>query len=409
MRRGRRTSALASAALLGMAACTVAVPGPRSAPPSAASSNQPSAGDAVPSATSASRRLGLRDELDVLTFPRDLSGTTLEFVSDGSAILYSSSRAPDSALESAPDLWRYEPGATEPTLVWHNPERDHSIVRIAGDLGTAAFVDVPTDGERAWNLWLVPEPNADAILLDTHPGDDDVSSLVPSFTVRDSLIAWTSFDRGPDGPVSQLFVASAPSWQPRLLQERHAAEAELWLPSVYGSHLVYTEVRYAPDRSTDERFVYLLDLADPEAEPMRLDTSGRATMPLILSDTVLWKETDPGLNMFTWGRMVACTIPDCEPEPISTAPQDEVNYPSVGERFAAWWGLDSFSFGVYDLERDQPRFIEIYPAESGDNVLRPHVSGSLLVWLFVDGPDPGGPSELRYAYLPMAGGDRLGD
>ena len=409
MRLGRRSTALASAALIGMAACSVAVPSSSQLlTPPGSSSVGPSAPTAAPASTPApSRRLGLGDELDMLSFPRRLSGTTLEFVSDGSAILYSSSRAQDSGPDSAPDLWRYEPGATEPTLVWHNPERDHSIVKIAGDLGTAAFVDIPTDGERAWNLWLVPQPGAEAILLDTHPGDEDVSSLVPSFTVRDSLIAWTSFDRGPDGPVSQLFVASAPSWDAQLLQERRAAEAELWLPSVYGSRMVYTEVRYAPDRSTDERFVYMLDLADPGAEPIRLDTSGRATMPLILSNTVLWKETDPGFNMFNWGRMVACTLPDCDPRPMSTAPQDAVNYPSLGERFVAWWGSDAFSFGVYDLERDQPRFIELYSSASGDNVLRPHVSGGLLVWLFVDTSEPGSPSELRYAYLPVAGGDRL--
>jgi hypothetical protein len=37
------------------------------------------------------------------------------------------------------------------------------------------------------------------------------------------------------------------------------------------------------------------------------------------------------------------------------------------------------------------------------------VAGSLLVWLFVDTSEPGSPSELRYAYLPIAGGDRLTD
>jgi hypothetical protein len=407
LRRG--ASALISAAMLGMAACTVAIPSPTgpSSPPSA--SVQPSASSAPSATPVTSRRLGLGEELDIVSFPRQLSGTTLEFVSDGSAIVYSSSRAPDAGVESAPDLWRYEPGAAEPTLVWRNPERDHSIVKIAGDIGTVAFVELPIDGERAWNFWLVPEPGADAILLDTHPGGQDVSSLVPSFTVQQSLVAWTAFDRGPTGAVSQLFIAEAPMWEPRLLQERRAAEAELWLPSVYAGRMVYTEVRYAPDRANDERRVFLLDLTNPAAEPLRLDASGRATMPLILSDTIVWKETDPGFNMFDWGRMVACTLPDCDPGPMSTAPQEEVNYPSLGERFVAWWGLDAFSFGVYDLERERPRLIEIYSAESGDNVLRPHVAGGLLVWLFVDASLPDTPSELRYAFLPIAGGDRLGD
>ena len=397
---------LASALLAGMAACTAVVPEP-SSPVSA--SVQPSI-SGHPASSVASHRLGLGEELDIASFPREVSGTTLEFVSDGSAILYSSSRAPDAGPESAPDLWRYEPGAAEPTLVWRNPERDHSIVKIAGDIGTTAFVEMPITGERAWNLWLVPEPGAEAILLDRHPGDDGVSSLVPSIAVRDSLVAWTAFDRGPDGPVSQLLIARAPAWEPTLLQQRRAAEAELWLPSVYGGRMAYTEVGYSPDRSTDERRVFLLDLTDPAAEPLRLDASGRATMPLILGDTVLWKETDPGFNMFNWGRMVACRLPDCDPEPISIAPQEAVNYPSIGERFVAWWGRDAFAFGIYDLERGQARLIEIYPGESGDNVLRPHVADSLLVWLFVDASDPDAArSELRYTFLPMAGGDRLDD
>jgi len=394
-----------------MAACTAAVPSQSS--PLNPTSGQLTSIRPTPSEVStgpvASHRLGLGDQIDVMSFPRELSGTTLEFVSDGSAVLYSSSRAGDAGAESAPDLWRYEPGAAEPTLVWHNPERDHSIVKIAGDLGTAAFVEMPITGERAWNLWLVPEPGADAVLLDRHPGDGDVSSLVPSVTVRESLVAWTAFDRGSDGPVSQLIVAEAPDWAPVLLQERPASEAELWLPSIYAGRMVYTEVRYAPDRSTDERRVYLLDLTDPTAAPARLDTSGRATMPLILGDQVLWKETDPGFNMFNWGRMVGCRLPNCEPEPISTAPQEMVNYPSIGERFVAWWGRDAFAFGVYDLERRQARLIDTYRGASGDNVLRPHVAGALLVWLFVDTSLPGTPSELRYAFLPIAGGDRLGD
>jgi len=390
-----------------MAACTAAVPSP-SAPTIAPTPDQASPGDVSPNPV-ASQRLGLGDELEVKTFPRELSGTTLEFVSDGSAILYSSSRAPDAGAESAPDLWRYEPGAAGPTVVWRNPDRDHSIVKIACDVGTAAFVEMPVTGERAWNLWLVPQPGADGILLDRHPGAEDVSSLVPSVSVRESTVAWTSFDRGPDGPVSQLLIAEAPDWTPRLLQERAAAEAELWFPSIYAGRMVYTEVRYAPDRSTDERRVFLLDLADPTAAPTRLDTTGRATMPLILGDRVLWKETDPGFNMFNWGRMVGCRVPGCHPEPISVAPQEMVNYPSIGERFVAWWGRDAFAFGVYDLERGGARLIARYRDESGDNVLRPHLAGGLLVWLFVDTSLPGTPSELRYAFLPIAGGDRLDD
>ena len=43
-----------------------------------------------------------------------------------------------------------------------------------------------------------PDVDAEPILLDTHPGDESVSSLVPSFAIHQGQIAWTAFDSGPD-------------------------------------------------------------------------------------------------------------------------------------------------------------------------------------------------------------------
>lgn len=361
----------------------------------------------LPSATASIVPMGLAAEIEVGHLDPHTTHPILEFASDGRSVIFSSGIAPDSGAEAAPDLWQFEPGRTvAPELVWRNPDRDHSIVKIAGDLGTTAFVDIPTTGERAWNLWLVPEVGADPILLDSHPGDDDVPSLVPSFSVYQPIIAWTAFDRGTDGPVSQLLYAEAPTWTPTVALERPAAEAELWLPSLYGRTVVYSEVRYSTDHQTDERSVHLLRLGVPGAEPRRLDASGRATMPVISDDTVLWKEADPGFNMFNWGRMFQCDIASGEVSPVSIWPQEYVNYPSAGGRFVAWWGADAFSFGVFDLVRDRARLIASYPSKSETNVLRPHIAGDLLVWLYVEGAGPDASSELRYAFLPNATADR---
>ena len=132
-------------------------------------------------------------------------------------------------------------------------------------------------------------------------------------------------------------------------------------------------------------------------------------MPLILDDVVLWKEADPGFNMFNWGRMYRDDLETGEVHEISVHPQEAVNYPSVGERFAAWWGADAFQFGIYDVERDAVRQIQSYTTESQESVLRPYVGGSLLVWLWVDTSEDPTHSELRYAWLPGAGSDRLDD
>jgi hypothetical protein len=274
-------------------------------------------------------------------------------------------------------------------------------VAVGGDLGTIAWVVMPTNGERAWDLWLLPRGADEPLLLDSHPGDADVSSLIPSFSVSESTIAWSSFDRGAAGPVSQLLAASAPDWIPRTIEERDPAEAELWLPSLLGSQLAYTEVRYLANRSRDERHVYVRQLGDTDAEPRRLDESGRATMPLSVPGAVLWKEADAGFNMFNWGRMFRHDLATGETTRLDVSPQEYVNYPSAGSRFAAWWGADSFAFGVYDMVRGIPRLVARYPESSQEGVLRPHVAGDLLVWLHVDTDAPGGTSgELRYAFLP---------
>jgi hypothetical protein len=395
--------------VIGVAACSAAAPTPRPVP--SARGTAPTASGTLPSPSaevSPRPREGLGAEIEIASLDPALTHPVLEFASDGSSVLYSSGIAPDTGPDGAPDLWSYEPGVTDvPELLWRNPERNNSLVKIAGDLGTIAFVDIPLTGERAWNLWLIPEAGADAILLDMHPGDEDVSSLVPSFDIYQPMIAWTAFDRGPAGPVSQLLVAEAPSWEPRVLLERPAEEAELWLPSLYGRTLVYTEVTYSDDRTSDERSVHLLEVLPGQIKTRRLDTSGRATMPVIVDEVVFWKEADPGFNMFNWGRMFRYDLRTDEVDPASVWPQEYVNYPSAGSRFIAWWGADSYVFGVYDVERARARQIELYTAANDGNVLRPSIAGDLLVWMFVDPLSPDLRSELRYAFLPSAGADRL--
>jgi hypothetical protein len=344
--------------------------------------------------------LGAQIEIGVIgpEYTEDMA----DFVSTGDAVLFSSGAEPDVATTTgAPDLWEVQPWG-DPELVWKNPARDHTLVRIGGDLGTYAFVDMPLTGERAWTLYLLPGGGEDAIVLDEHPGDEDVSSLVPSFSVHAGRIVWTAFDRGPDGPVSQMLMAGQPDWEPRVILEYPAAEAEIWLPSLYGTTLTYSEVRYSKDGLTDERSVWLMSLDEPGA-PRRLDTTGRATMPVMIADAVLWKQTERGYNMFNWGHMYRHDLDTGRVSLVDITPQTFVNYPSGGQRYAAWRGADSFQLGVYDHVLDEPRLIESNPTESDTSVLAPHIHESLLVWLRVVGSDADAVAELRYAAMPDAG------
>ena len=409
MRPAARSLAAAIGLAVMLAACASPPPihttDPTVAPPSAAASPTPSARpspEQSPATSSGPRQVDLGLELDIGTLGGDAGDAIGEFASDGSSIVFASGIAPDVARpDAAPDLWRLVPGpSAEPELVWRNPARDHTLARVGGDAGAIAFVDMPLSGERAWTLWFMPRHASEATILDEHPGDADVPSLVPSFSVGEDRVVWTAFDRGSDGPVSQLLEASSPSWQPRVVLERPAVEAELWLPSLSGDRVVFTEVRYAADRSSDERHVYLMDLDDPDGR-RRLDRSGRATMPLLVPGAVLWKEADPGFNMFNWGRMYRYDLGAEQVTSVDTSPQDYVNYPSAGSRFVAWHGADSFVLGVHDHLLDEARVIE----RSGNDIslLRPHLAWDLLVWMRVVGSGPDNRAELRYAFLPGSG------
>ena len=406
MNLGRRAVALVAACTIGVAACAAVTPSPPS-DPVVATRPPTDVASAVASPSASSTSVveptfpadDLRAQIDVVRVEPIVTHPLLEFVSDGESILLSSALAKDAGTDAAPDLWRLVPPRTEPELLWRNPERNHSIVRIAGDLGLVAFVEMPVTGERAWSLWLLPRASDTPILLDRHPGDEDVSSLVPSLAVSEETVVWTAFDRGPDGPVSQLRVASAPEWEPITIHELPADEAEVWLPSLRGATLAYVEVRYSADRSTDERRVYLTTTA-PGAKRLRLDTSGRATMPVLVDDAVLWKEADRGFNMFNWGRMFRYDLRTGEIARLSTAPQRYVNYPSAGARFATWWGADSFRLTVYDLVADEPRVVAANSIESQESEFQPHIAGDLLVWRHVTTTSPEAQSELRYAFLP---------
>jgi hypothetical protein len=349
-------------------------------------------------------------DLRIEEIDHSVTGPFLEVVSDGLAIWYSAAAPDVHDPQTAPLLYRYDPGIGRPELVWQSDDA-WSIVTIGGEGGTIAFAELNmTPGERAWNLWLIPNRRAEPILLDTYPGGSEVPGSVPSFDIDEGLIVWTSFDRGQDGPVSQMWWARQPDWEPQLLATRLARERELWLPSVQVDQVAFVEVVYNADRSADERHVLLMDLRRPGAEPRRLDTTGRATMPQLVREGVIWKETDPGMNMFNWGTLQYYTFDEGTVSPIDLG-ADANNNPSVGQRFLAAQSIDSSVLMVYDLDRNQARPVELHPPTGPSAADRPSVAGSLLVWvaLEINEADPdASPPNLRWTHLPLPGADVRG-
>lgn len=405
-RRATRLPALLVAAVV-VAACAATIPTHSPAEPTALSSE---AASAAPT-TSASERPGAPSpnglELGIGQLDPAWVWPMLDFASDGYAVIWSSGVLDGPAGGGVPDLWRYVPGTPEPELLWRNPQRDRQLAKVAGDTDVWAFAEISSLGERWWNLWLLTEPGGEPILLDAHPGTEGVPSLVPSFDVDAARIAWTSFDRGPDGATSQIWIAEAPEWEPRLLEEADAAERAYWLPSLHGGQLAYVEVTIGESPAEDVRHVVLADLATPGADPVQLDTSGNATMPVLTDDAVVWKEPDEGFAMFNWGRLFRYEFDTGEVSTLRIGPQEYANYPSGGGRFVAMWGADSSTFAVHDLERGASRLIAQYDNDV-DAIMRPHLAGDLLVWLHLrtDGLGDGPPAPIEYAWLPEPGSDR---
>ena len=407
MRAARLSALLVAGGVVAACAATTPTPTPSPASPNEQPSETPSAAPTISESARADPPSPNGLELEIGQLDPAWVWPMLDFGSDSYAVIWSSGALDGPDGDGVPDLWRYVPGQPEPELLWRNPQRDRQLAKVAGDTDVWAFSEISSLGERWWNLWLLTEPGGEPILLDTHPGDEEIPSLVPSFDVDAGRIAWTSFDRGPDGAVSQLWMAEAPSWEPLLLEEADAAERAYWLPSLRGGQLAYVEVTIGADPAEDVRHVLLADLATPGADPIQLDTSGNATMPILTDDAVVWKQPDEGFAMFNWGRLFRYAFDTGEVSTLRIGPQEYANYPSGGGRFVAMWGADSSTFAVHDLERGVSRLIADYDNEI-DAIMRPHLAGDLLVWLHLrtDGLGDGPPAPIEYAWLPEPGSDR---
>jgi hypothetical protein len=392
--------AIAALGLLAVAGCATAT-----ASPSSPTSAEPTIREMPPLTPTPTPALaaGASLELNPGRLPVEVTGKYLEVASDGWSIWYSAPGPGET--ESAPDLYRYEPGAERPELIWRNPERDRSLVKIAGEGDVIGFADLNiTPGVRSWRMWLMPAVDADPILLDEYPGGVIVPGAVPSFAVDEGRIVWTAFDEGPTEPVSEMWVAEGPDWKPRRLMTEIADDVELWLPSLFEDRVAFVRVTFSEDRATNVREILVIDLARPDDPPLRMDADETASNPLIDEHGVTWKETDPGFSMFNGGRLNRFEFETGEVIPIRMG-TDEVNYPSVGDRYVTAWPVDISQFYVYDLELGRTEAIARYPRTGPEGVVRPSLRGDLLVWQYVN-LDRDGPPELRWAYLPVRGSSR---
>jgi hypothetical protein len=354
--------------------------------------------------------------LEVGVIEQRFTHASLDYRSDGTAVVWSSGGVDGPDAIGAPDVWRYVPGEPEPKLIFHNEYRDSTVDLIEGNgLGDYAFVEqnLRVYGPGNWRLWFSPLDAPQPILVDS---GDEAHGFIPFIAMDGEWIVW-AVNHGPADPsqvVSELRVARTSNPTESVVLDTLPAErAAFTFPDLHRSRLVYGVATIVDaDTGEEEYRIYLRDLRDRDARAVRLDDSGWAGMPAIGGPYVAWKENIPGDPLLQWGpTLVWRNLTTGASGMIDEAWMHSheglgYNHPSIGDRYLAAWDPNQNSLYLFDLQGQRPVLVEdfgeeIQPPNREKLALRPHVRGSLLAWIqgsdFTD-PDPG--LLLKYAFLP---------
>lgn len=353
---------------------------------------------------------------DIQAIDQQFTTPTLDYRSDGVSVLWSSGAVDGPGADHAADIWRYQPGQSEPELVFDNPDRDSALPIVVGD-GTGRYAFVERNerlyGRGGWTVWYLPAVGVEPILADQSDAESD---SVPFLALDQGRLAWGSRHEGPDESVSRLLLLEPGDTEPAVIAEAHAADTLFGFPALDGDRLVYATAETEDGGAEMEFHVYLRDLSAPEAEPQRLDTAGAATQPLISGDFVVWKVAPD--NAFGWGGLRVHRLStgeqfDIDPVDMHTDTDLSFNQASIGERFVAAHDPNHNSLYVYDLERREPVLIEDLGEDRNEGereavVGRPHLDGDLLAYI-QGSDDPSVELVLKYVELPPAGSVARGD
>ncbi|MEA2677806.1 MAG: hypothetical protein QOJ81_1947 [Chloroflexota bacterium] len=129
----------------------------------------------------------------------------------------------------------------------------------------------------------------------------------------------------------------------------------------------------------------MIDLAQPDAPPLVFGAEQRAFMPAAGRDVVAWKSGGSaemsGLNSGALTLYWRATRQVEElPIPGPQIAAERISYPSVGNRFVAWWDDIQHRQYVYDLAERQFRRLAEYDGTAEERVTKSSLSGDLLVY-----------------------------
>jgi hypothetical protein len=284
------------------------------------------------------------------------------------------------------DLYRYVPGDSQPELLYLNPERTSSITSIVGGAAGYAFTDERWDGDepRGWRLWLLAGLGTDPLLIDQSSDDRQIA---PTVAMNDAWIAWEVVHGSYENPVNELRVVSvADPLAPTTLLSYPGRDVYMQFPNLWDDELWYGIADNDWEALTERPRVEVIDLSQPAAAPAVFGAGRRAFMPAPGANVVAWKSggsdelaaLNSGVLTLYWR---ATGDIDELPVPGPETAAARISYPSVGNRFVAWWDDIQQRLYVYDLAERQFRRIAEYDWTSDERVVKQSLAGDLLVYM----------------------------
>jgi hypothetical protein len=319
------------------------------------------------------------------------------FVSLGNQILWSGGQS-----EDANHLYRFVPGSDAPELLFSNPERDSILSSVRGSTAGYVFTDERWAGgdPKGWRLWFLGAAGETPLLLDQSSDDKLVA---PTIAMDDSWIAWEVVHGTIDDHLNELFAAPVGDpLHPLKLLSFAGRDAYMQFPNLWADELWYGIADNDWINETERPRIEMVDLTAPAAPPAVFGADQRAFMPAPGRNIVAWKSggTDDlaaqnaGALTLYWratGQIEVLHVPG--PERLA----DRISYPSVGDRYVAWWDDVRSRLNVYDLVERQFRRIAQYAVGSNELVAKPSLSANLLAYLHYL---PSGERYLEWAALP---------
>ncbi len=295
-------------------------------------------------------------------------------------------------------LWSY--GLTgSPGIVYTGRSGDR-IGSVAASAAGYLFVETkaPTSlSNIRWWLYFLPMHAGTPILIDKYTNGE---LGPPDIAINDTYIAWIVPTGTYTDTIRDLRVARIDQLnQPQTLLSYNVDQMALGDVALWQDELWYDVATTGP--SGTAAHVEMIDLLHPDAAPVAYGADVLAYMPAANDQVIAWKGGDPRFAAgnpappFVYWRDTGTYAQLDFPNP-GDSPQ--IQYPTVGNRFVAWWDVQAQQFYVYDLaERALRRIVEYDP--HGPRYLVPAVRGNLLSWVYFANDQA--PGVTQWAQLPQ--------